>query len=267
MKSITGIRRVEYTLPGQPCGCRKKYDRILTIPVPREAYLKRAHQEARPTNTTYVGMRQYARPDPPLDLVVNHLLKKVLKEEKSDGGNCRLAFVEDVLDFVAHNVEYQRSAPNGYRVRFPVETLVEKQGHCLDSCLLTATMLALGGVATGILEVEGKSEHHVMLGVHCSSRDALPVHLVKSGSPHSGVANRAFERYVRERQRRKGGEYLPVLKVKLDERLWLEYDIDDQRLLNGFPTVQWAGDEYAVIEMTYKNWRMPNYLPTFREGA
>lgn len=252
-------REVKYVLPAQRCGCRREAERELIITAPDEVYVQRRREWPRPTNGTREGINKYAQPEPPLDQIVEHLVRKVQRE-----GEGRVALVEDVLDFVTNNVKYQLN-PEGYRVRYPIETLVDQRGHCLDSCLLAATLLSLAGVPTGILQIFEKKPGHAMLGINLAPGEYLPVHLVHSRGVRSEMVNHRFGDYVEERRMKKTNGYPRTFTVPLGNQQSVQYKIDDPRILDGFPAIRHEGRVYVLAEMTTKDWRIPRY--SFKNGS
>ncbi len=246
-------QEVAYTLPSQHCGCRRKNKRELGITVPKEVYVKRRQERQRPKHGTKEGINQYATPDPPLEKIVDHLVQKVRGEDEG-----RIALVQDVLDFVTSNVKYQLNS-EGYRVRYPIETLADQRGHCLDSCLLAATLLSLAGVDAGILHIFEKVPGHAMLGINLVPGEYLPVHVAHNRYAWEGKANQAFENYVDERRKKKTNSYPRTFTVQLGEQRSVKYTIDDPRILDGFPAIWYKGRTYVIIEMTTKDWRIPRY--------
>ncbi len=109
----------------------------------------------------FQGYRGYIQPDAPLNTVA-----RLLKEYSSS----RTGMIASVFNFVTKNIEYD--CPEPYRIRYPIETLVERKGHCLDKVLLGTTLLRLASVDSCVMT----QDDHAVIGVSLNPGERLRRH-------------------------------------------------------------------------------------------
>ena len=230
--------------------------RKFTIEVPGKVYFSRAHERQRPAD-----YKDYLQPDPPLERIVEQIQR---------GAQTRIGTIEQILDFVTANVQYdsaKREVDKGY-TNYPIETLVTKKGVCRDSALLTVILLQLAGVDAGMFIIRESEPGHAMVGVRLYPGEFLPVHAYSSdGKTQTPALNQAFNAYVRQRfeARKKGKVSPPPTKLFLPVAVYaghtgVEVTLSDPRLAQGHPAIIYEGKPYVIINVTNSSWRIPKYI-------